>query len=69
MLKDYLDGKNIPYTEKLIDIDEKALEEMDSQSGGFSGVPFTVITLDNGTKETIVGFDKGKLDSIVIYKQ
>lgn len=65
MLKDYLDSKNLSFIEKLIDVDEAAREEMSKESGGFSGVPFTVITLDDGRKETVVGFDKGKLDSIL----
>lgn len=65
MLKDYLSGKGKPFTEKLVDQDEVAKEEMMAASGGFLGVPFTVITKDDGTKETIMGFDKGKVDSIL----
>lgn len=65
MLKSYLTEKNIPFTEKLVDMDEKAKEEMLSVSGGFLGVPFTVITKDGGSSETIIGFDKGKLESIL----
>lgn len=65
MLKDYLEAKGTQYSEKLIDVDEEAKEEMDRESGGFSGVPFTVIIKDNGEKETVIGFDKGKLDQIL----
>ncbi len=65
MLKDYLASKNIAFTEKLVDSDETAQKEMADVSGGFLGVPFTVVTLDNGTKETILGFDKGKIDSLL----
>lgn len=64
MLKDYFTGKNIQYTEKLVDQDDAAREEMSKESNGFLGVPFTVITKDDGTKESIIGFDKGKLDTI-----
>ena len=64
MLKDYLAGKSVVFTEKLVDQDEVAKEEMVADSGGFLGVPFTVIIKDDGSKETVVGFDKGKLDSI-----
>lgn len=64
MLKDYLDAKNIPYTEKMVDTDSAARDEMAAVSGGFLGVPYTVITKD-GSKEGIIGFDKGKLDSIL----
>ena len=65
MLKDYLTSKNISFEEKLVDQDETAKTEMTSVSGGFLGVPFTVITKDDGTKETVVGFDKGKLEQIL----
>jgi glutaredoxin 3 len=65
MLKDFLKEKNIVFTEKLVDVDEKAKEEMATSSGGFFGVPFISIVKDDGTKETVVGFDKGKLNSIL----
>lgn len=64
-LKDYLTEKKISYTEKLVDIDDKVKNEMVESSGGFLGVPFTVITKDDGTVEKIIGFDKGKLESIL----
>ncbi len=65
MLKDYLTEKNFPYTEKLVDMDDAARDEMMASSGGFLGVPFTAITKDDGGKDTVVGFDKGKLNSIL----
>lgn len=65
MLKDYLTSKAVSYSEKMVDTDEAAQKEMSEVSGGFLGVPFTVITKDDGTKETVVGFDKGKLDLIL----
>ena len=65
MLKDYLNEKQIVFTEKLVDMDENAKEEMSGVSNGFFGVPFIVITKDDGTRETVVGFDKGKIDSIL----
>lgn len=65
MLKDYLTGKNFSFTEKLVDTDDAAREEMMASSGGFLGVPFSVVTLDNGTKETVLGFDKGKFDKVL----
>lgn len=64
MLKDYLSEKSIAYTEKMVDTDEAAREEMMAVSGGFLGVPFSVV-MKNGSKETIIGFDKGKLNSIL----
>lgn len=65
MLKDYLNGKNITYVEKLVDMDDYARDEMMASSGGFLGVPFTTISKDDGTKETILGFDQGKLNSVL----
>jgi glutaredoxin 3 len=65
MLKDYLKEKNLAFTERLIDTDDTAKTEMEASSGGFLGVPFSVISLDNGTKETVLGFDKGKLDKVL----
>lgn len=63
MLKDYLKEKNLVFAEKLVDVDDAAREEMVANSGGFLGVPFCVIAKDDGVKETVLGFDKGKLNS------
>jgi len=65
MLKGYLDEKQVNYEEKLVDQDDDAKEEMVKESGGFLGVPFTVITKDDGSKENVVGFDKEKINSIL----
>ncbi|HJY98476.1 MAG TPA: glutaredoxin family protein [Patescibacteria group bacterium] len=65
MLKDYLKEKNFSYVEKFVDVDEVAKDEMMKSSGGFLGVPFTVITLDNGSTETVLGFDKGKVNTVL----
>lgn len=65
MLKDYLSSKNVIFVEKLVDQDEIAKSEMQLDSNGFLGVPFTVITNDNGNKESIIGFDKGKFDKLL----
>lgn len=65
MLKDYFKGKNQQYVEKLVDQDETAKEEMMKESNGFLGVPFIVITKNDGAKEHIIGFDQGKLNSLL----
>jgi glutaredoxin len=65
MLKDYLTSKGITYTEKLVDMDEAAQKEMGAVSGGFLGVPFTSIVKDDGTKATVLGFDQGKINSVL----
>ena len=69
MLKDYLTEKNISFNEKLVDQDDFAKEEMAKVSGGFLGVPFTLVVKNDSTKETIIGFDKGRVDSIFSLNQ
>jgi glutaredoxin len=65
MVKDFFVSKGITFEEKIVDQDEVARNEMQSVSGGFLGVPFTVITKDDGTTETVLGFDKGKLETLI----
>lgn len=65
MLKDYLKEKGVSYEEKLVDQDDAAREEMMEASGGFLGVPFTLVTKDDGTKDTIIGFDKNRVNSVM----
>ncbi len=64
MLMEYLDEKGVSYEKKLVDQDDIARDEMTEISGGFLGVPYTVVEKD-GMKETIIGFDKGKLNEIL----
>lgn len=56
MAKEYLDGKNIKYTEKNISEDKDARMEM--MKMGFTGVPVIIIG-----DEKILGFDKAKIDA------
>lgn len=65
MLKDYFVSKSLTFEEKLVDQDENAKNEMVQVSGGFLGVPFTVITKDNGEVITVIGFDRGKLEQVL----
>ncbi len=69
MLKSYLTSKNIAFVEKLVDMDEATQKEMSDVSGGFLGVPFTSIVRDDGATETIMGFDQGKINSVLGIKQ
>ena len=64
-LKDYLTSRNIVFTEKLVDMDEVAQKEMSQVSNGFLGVPFTTFINESGKIETVLGFDKGKIDSLI----
>lgn len=65
MLKDYLTQKGKVYTEKMVDMDEAAQKEMEAVSGGFLGVPFSVVVKDDGSKVPIIGFDKGKFNQVL----
>lgn len=65
MLKDFLTQSSVNYVEKMVDVDENAKNEMSKESGGFLGVPFTLIVKDDGTKETVLGFDQGKLRTVL----
>lgn len=58
MLKEYLKDRQVLYAEKNISTDMDARKELVSK--GYMGVP--VILVDN---ETIVGFDKARLDQIL----
>ena len=62
METEYLKSQGIEFEEVYVDQDAKAAEEMVKISGQM-GVPFTVITKDDGSKETILGFDRSKIDS------
>lgn len=65
MLKDYLTQKSLTFNEKLVDQDEVARDEMMKMSGGYLGVPFTVIKKDTGEEIKIVGFDRNKFDQVL----
>ena len=62
MMKGYLTEKKIEFEEKLVDKDPNAKQEMAQVSDGFIGVPFAVITKDDGTEAKIKGFDQPKID-------
>ncbi len=55
-MKEFLSQKNVPFTDKNIREDPKALEEL--RSMGFSSIPVTVIG-----EERIVGFDTAKISA------
>lgn len=59
--KEYLDSKGIKYENIFVDQDPKAAEDMVKISGQM-GVPFTVITKEDGSQVTILGFDKDKIN-------
>ncbi|EKD58129.1 MAG: glutaredoxin-like protein, YruB-family [uncultured bacterium] len=61
MEKDYLNSQNIAYEEVFVDENPQRADEMIAISGQM-GVPFTVIEKNDGSKVTILGFDKPKID-------
>jgi glutaredoxin 3 len=65
MLKDYLAQKSVPFSEKLVDNDEVLKNEMMQKSGGYLGVPFSVVTKDTGEEIRVVGFDRMKFDEVL----
>ncbi|MDP2671702.1 MAG: glutaredoxin family protein [bacterium] len=64
MEKEFLDSKGIKYENILVDEDHQAAEEVIKMSGQV-GVPFTVIDKEEGGRETILGFDKERLISVL----
>ena len=69
MLKTYLEEKQIAFTEKLADQDEASKNEMLAKSKGYLGVPFVVIIKDSGEEESVIGFDKSKMNSALGIKE
>ena len=61
MEKDYLNSKNIVFSEILVDENPQEAQKMIEISGQL-GVPFTVITKDVGTQVNILGFDRLKIE-------
>lgn len=58
----YLDEKGVKYEDILVDQNPAEAQKMVEISGQM-GVPFTVITKDDGSEEHILGFDRPKIDA------
>ncbi len=63
LVKQYLDGNNITYTDINVGEDEEAGKKMVEKSGQ-QGVPVIIIE-KNGKEEILVGFQKSKLNEIL----
>jgi glutaredoxin-like YruB-family protein len=63
LLKQYLDEKQIKYTEIDVMQDKEAADEMVKKSGQ-QGVPVTIAEKD-GEEKIIIGFDKTKIDELI----
>jgi hypothetical protein len=64
MLKSYLASKEIPFDVKMADEDQAIAQELFEKSGQL-GVPFTIVTRDDGTEESILGFDRNRIDEVL----
>jgi len=61
----WLDIKSISYKNVVVDEAEDGMEQlMKATDGAFQTTPFTLIETDDG-KQTVAGFDRGKLQSIL----
>ena len=56
----WLEKQGVNYTKKNTDEDPTAMIEFMGVNDGMIGVPFTVISADDGTQSKIMGFDQGK---------
>ena len=56
-LKAYLDEHEVAYEDVRVDTDQDAAREMVTLSGQM-GVPFTVVTKDDGQQVSVLGFDQ-----------
>lgn len=65
MLKTYLQEKGITFSEKLVDQDDAARDEMMAESHGYLGVPFMVVKKDSGGEESVIGFDKMRVSQVL----
>lgn len=64
MQKDYFAEKNVKYAEILVDKHPEEAMKMVEISGQM-GVPFTVVDSEDGTRVTILGFDKEKISEAI----
>ena len=65
MLKNYLQDHKVPFTEKRVDQDYAAAQEMIKKSGQM-GVPFTVINDGSGNEQGILGFDVQRIQQAIL---
>lgn len=64
MLKSYLASKEIPFDVKMADEDQAIAQELYEKSGQL-GVPFTIITDEEGNEEKVLGFDRPRIDELL----
>ena len=62
--KEFLKDNKVKFSEINVAEDEKGRDEMIEKSGQM-GVPVIIVVKDDDTEEVIVGFDQGKLKSVL----
>jgi glutaredoxin len=65
MLKKYLEENKIHFTEKRVDLNQDDAREMVAKSGQM-GVPFSVITKEDGQETGVLGFDVASLQRALL---
>jgi glutaredoxin len=64
MEAEYLTSKGVQFEEIYVDRDPNAATEMMNLTGQL-GVPVTLVIKDDGSKESLLGFEKDKLNKIL----
>jgi glutaredoxin len=64
-LTHWLDKNDIVYQKKVTDQDPAIMEEFMQVNDGMIGVPFTIITDDQGQETKLSGFDLGRFKQIL----
>lgn len=67
LAKEYLKQNKIDFQELDVSQDQKSAEEM-IQKTGQTGVPVLIVKFDDGREEIIPGFDKKRIDQIILKK-
>ena len=63
----WLDSMGATYTNIVVDETDEGMEKLLQETGGvIQGTPFTILE-DDGKKDTIVGFDRKKLSTLLGY--
>lgn len=65
----YLAEHGLAATEIILDQTKDQLEAFAKASMGFCGVPFTIVTADDGSTKTVKGFHKEELDTLFGFSQ
>ncbi len=65
LLKNYFNEKKVPFLEKQINRNEFFQSELAKIAAGFSGVPVVLIQKEGDSSQIVIGFDKGKINSIL----